>query len=232
MLYSKKIKLGNGTRLEEMKLRNLEFLVTIGEYGNQGLEETTSDIVNGEDTIEEAIEEENNDSQPESSEETEELQVRRSSRTSKKPAYLDDYIYLAGEEGEHLLLLFNEEPWDFKTAMEERVWREACKEDINSIVKNKTWDLVDLPPGVKAIGLKWIFKIKRNADGSINKYKSRLVAKGYIQRHGIDFEEVIAPVARIETVRFLIALAASKGWEIHHLDVKTAFLNGDLKEIV
>ena len=97
---------------------------------------------------------------------------------------------------------------------------------------NKTWDLVDLPPGAKPIGLKWIFKIKRNADGSINKYKSRLVAKGYIQRHGIDFEEVFAPVARIETVRFIIALAASRGWEIHHLDVKTAFLNGDLKEVV
>ena len=89
-----------------------------------------------------------------------------------------------------------------------------------------------MPKGAKAIGLKWIFKIKRNADGSINKYKSRLVAKGYIQRHGVDFEEVFAPVARIETVRFIIALAASRGWEIHHLDVKTAFLHGDLKEDV
>lgn len=89
-----------------------------------------------------------------------------------------------------------------------------------------------MPKGAKAIGLKWIFKIKRNADGSINKYKSRLVAKGYIQRHGVDFEEVFAPVARIETARFIIALAASRGWEIHHLDVKTAFLHGDLKEDV
>lgn len=96
--------------------------------------------------------------------------------------------------------------------MEEKVWRDACEDEIESIVKNKTWDLVELPPGAKAIGLKWVFKIKRNADGSINKYKSRLVAKGYIQRHGIDFEEVFAPVARIETVRFLIALAASNGW--------------------
>lgn len=91
---------------------------------------------------------------------------------------------------------------------------------------------MDLPEGTKAIGLKGIFKIKRNAVGSINKYKSRLVAKGYIQRHGIDFEEVFAPVARIETIRFIIGLAASNGWEIHHLDVKTAFLHGDLKENV
>ena len=91
---------------------------------------------------------------------------------------------------------------------------------------------MDLPKGAKAIVLKWIFKIKRNADGSINKYKSRLVAKGYIQRHSVDFEEVFAPVARIETVGFIIALAASRGCEIHHLDVKTAFLHGDLKEDV
>ena len=74
--------------------------------------------------------------------------------------------------------------------------------------------------------------MKRNSDGSINKYKARLVAKGYIQRHGIDFDEVFAPVARIETVRLIIGIAASRGWELHHLDVKTAFLHGDLKEEV
>lgn len=80
--------------------------------------------------------------------------------------------------------------------------------------------------------MKWIFKIKIYSDGSINKYKSRLVAKGYTQRHGIDFKEVFAPVARIETIRFIIALAASHDWEAHHLDDKTAFLHGDLKKDV
>lgn len=118
-------------------------------------------------------------------------------------------------------------PW-----WKKKVWHDACEEEIKSIIKNKTWDLVDLPPGSKPIGLKWIFKIKKNADGSIQKYNSRLVAKGYVQRHGINFEEVFTPVARIETVRFLISLAASNGWEIHHLDVKTAFFHGDLKEVV
>lgn len=115
--------------------------------------------------------------------------------------------------------------------MKQRMIR-ACKDEILSITKLECWTLVDLPHGVKPIGLKWIFKLKRNSDGSINKYKARLVAKGYVQQYGVDYVEVFAPVARIETIRLLISLAASHGWEIHHLDVKTAFLHGDLKEIV
>ena len=145
---------------------------------------------------------------------------------------MSDYVYLVEAEGERLIFLINEEPYDFKEAMEKKVWRDACEDEISSIIKNKTWELVDLPKGAKPIGLKLIFKIKRNSDGTINKHKSRLVAKGYIQRHGIDFEEVFAPVARIESIRLIISIAASKGWELHHLDVKTAFLHGDLKEDV
>lgn len=96
----------------------------------------------------------------------------------------------------------NNELWNIDEAKDKKVWRDACEDEINSIVKNKTWVLVELPAGEKAIGLKWIFKIKRNAHRSINKYKARLVAKGYIQRHGIDFDEVFAPVARIELYVF------------------------------
>ena len=129
-------------------------------------------------------------------------------------------------------MTLNDEPWSYSEASELKVWNDSCDDEIKSIIKNKTWELVDLPAGAKAIGLKWIFKIKRNANGSINKYKARLVAKGYIQRHGVDFDEVYAHVARIETIRFLIALASSRGWEVHHLDVQTAFLHGDLKEDV
>ena len=76
------------------------------------------------------------------------------------------------------------------------------------------------------------FQDQERPDGNIVKYKARLVAKGYAQRFGVDFEEVFAPVARIETVRVLLALAAQGGWEVHHMDVKSAFLNGDLSETV
>ena len=129
-------------------------------------------------------------------------------------------------------MVINDEPWDFNEAKDIKFWVDACKDEILSIEKNNTWDLVELPTGVKPIGLKWIFKIKRNADGSISKYKARLVAKGYVQKHGIDYDEVFAPVARVETIRLIIALAASKSWEVHHLDIKTAFLHGELREDV
>ena len=106
------------------------------------------------------------------------------------------------------------------------------KEELDSIEKNQTWEMVTPPPGCKPIGLKWVYKIKRNSHGDIVRYKARLVAKGYVQNFGIDYEEVFAPVARIETIRVLLALAAQEGWQVHHMDVKSAFLNGELKEEV
>ncbi|KAL1225767.1 Retrovirus-related Pol polyprotein from transposon TNT 1-94 [Cardamine amara subsp. amara] len=158
--------------------------------------------------------------------------VTRYGRTITKPRYLDDYALLADQESEKLLLTIDGEPENFYEARDMSEWIEAMEAELNSIARNNTWELVDKPAGIKPIGLKWIFKIKRKADGTVNKYKARIVAKGYVQQQGIDFEEVFAPVARIETIRLLIALAATNGWEIHHLDVKTAFLNGELKELV
>jgi len=103
---------------------------------------------------------------------------------------------------------------------------------MQSIERNKTWELVKLPVGKKPIGLKWVFKLKRNSNGEVVKYKARLVAKGYVQKYGIYFEEVFAPVARLDTVRVLLAFAANNGWKVHHLDVKSAFLHGKLEEEV
>ncbi|XP_076892063.1 putative mitochondrial protein AtMg00820 [Bidens hawaiensis] len=90
------------------------------------------------------------------------------------------------------------------------------EEEIESIERNKTWWLVEAPPKLKPIGLKWVYKIKRDEVGKITKYKGRLVAKGYVQKYGIDFEEVFAPVARIETVRLLLAggVRVSTGWVV------------------
>jgi hypothetical protein len=88
---------------------------------------------------------------------------------------------------------------------------EAMDKEMQSIIKNETWELVKLPTGKRPIGLKWVYKLKRNSQGEVVKHKARLVAKGYVQKHGIDFEEVFAPVARLDTVRLLLAFAANNG---------------------
>ncbi|KAL5575123.1 hypothetical protein UlMin_016822 [Ulmus minor] len=105
-------------------------------------------------------------------------------------------------------------------------------EEIKAIKKNGTWKLTSLPKGHKAIGVKWVYKTKQNAKGEIKRYKARLVAKGYSQKAGIDYDEVFAPVARLETIRLIISLAAQNKWKIQQMDVKSAFLNGVLEEEV
>ena len=99
-------------------------------------------------------------------------------------------------------------------------------------MRNTTWDLVELPKDKVPMGSKWIFKYKLKADGSIDKFKAILVAKGYSQQEGIEFEETYAPVAKLNTIRLLVASATKHNWIIHRLDVKSDFLNGDLKEEV
>nr|KYP39031.1 Retrovirus-related Pol polyprotein from transposon TNT 1-94 [Cajanus cajan] len=122
------------------------------------------------------------------------------------------------------------EPGSFEEAANQEVWVKAMEEEIKMIEKNNTWELVDFPHGKDIIGVKWVYKTKLNPDGTIQKHKARLVAKGYSQQPGVDYNETFAPVARLDTIRALIALAAHKGWNIHQLDVKSAFLNGILEE--
>jgi hypothetical protein len=133
---------------------------------------------------------------------------------------------------EELLAAIGDEPASAEEAKGVKEWRMAMLEEMVSIEENKTWTLVDPPKGQRAIGLKWVFKLKRDEHGEVVKYKARLVAKGYVQRQGIDFEEVFAPVARMESVRVVLAVAAHHGWSVHHMDVKSAFLNGELAEEV
>src|ERR1700712_2865298 len=103
---------------------------------------------------------------------------------------------------------------------------------MQSMRQNGSWELADLPDDRKAIGCKWVYKIKTNVDGSIQRFKARLVAQGFSQKYGMDYDEVFAPVVRQTTIRTLLSVAARRKMCVEHLDVKTAFLNGDLKETI
>jgi hypothetical protein len=122
------------------------------------------------------------------------------------------------------------EPENYEDAQMNPAWQEAMKEEIHMIEKNHTWELVDRPADKNIIGVKWIFRTKLNADSSINKFKARLVVKGYAQVYGVDYSDTFAPVARMDTIRLLLAVAAHKNWKVFQMDVKSAFLNGDLQE--
>jgi transposase InsO family protein len=124
------------------------------------------------------------------------------------------------------------EPENYQEAAGDKAWQEAMKEELEVIEKNNTWELVERPSDKPVIGVKWVYKTKLHLDGSVQKHKARLVAKGYAQKSGIDYNETFAPVARLDTIRTLIALAAQKGWKLFQLDVKSAFLNGVLEEEV
>ncbi|CAI5491925.1 unnamed protein product [Closterium sp. Naga37s-1] len=125
------------------------------------------------------------------------------------------------------------EPATLKEALESsdaEEWKKAMESELKSIEENGTWELVELPEGRKAITSKWLFKIKSDANGNIERYKSRLVAKGYQQKEKVDYKELFAPVVKPTTLRTLLAGATIKGWVVKQMDVTTAFLNGVLEE--
>jgi hypothetical protein len=105
-------------------------------------------------------------------------------------------------------------------------------QEIDSIEKNKTLDLIDFPSHKKSIGVKWVYKTKLNEKGKIEKHKARLVAKGFSQQPDTDYGETFAPVARLDTVRTLLAIATQHKWQVYQMDVKSSFLNGFLEEEV
>ena len=107
-------------------------------------------------------------------------------------------------------------------------WTTAMEEEIATLEENQTWELVPKPRDVKPISCKWVYKIKTRPDGSIERYKARLVARGFSQQYGLDYDETFSPVAKITTVRVLLALAASKSWPLWQMDVKNAFLHGEV----
>ncbi|KAG5527251.1 hypothetical protein RHGRI_028223 [Rhododendron griersonianum] len=134
-----------------------------------------------------------------------------------------------------MVLQIEADPKTFTEAISSRdaaFWKEAINDEMDSLLSNGTWKLVDLPPGSKSIGCKWVFRRKYNTDNSVHTFKARLVAKGFRQKEGIDYFDTYAPVARITSIRILMALASIYHLQIHQMDVKTAFLNGDIDEEV
>ena len=157
-------------------------------------------------------------------------QYSEEARPERYRSIQDIYDETQATEEDEACFLSGKEPTSYRTTMEEEVWRQAMKEELEAIERNSTWELVKFPEKCKSIGVKWIYKIKRNVSREITRYKAQLVAKGFIQIRGIDYEEVFSSVARAESIRITIAMAAQFKWNLHHLDVKSAFLNGYIEE--
>jgi hypothetical protein len=143
---------------------------------------------------------------------------------------MSDIITDVEEKELQINAISSNEPGSLAEAQADQHWRKAMEDEMAATEENKTWTLCELPQGRRAIGLKWVFKVKRDEVGPVVKNKARLVVKGYAQRKGTEYDEVFSPVARLDTVRLLIALVADRGWEMHHLDVESALLNDDLHE--
>ena len=134
-----------------------------------------------------------------------------------------------------VLLLESDKPTTYAEAMvspDSEAWLEAMRSELKSMDENQVWDLVDPPPGVTAIGCKWVFKKKTDVDGNVQIHKARLVAKGYGQVQGINYNKTYSPVAMLKSMRIVLAIAAYFDYEIWQMDVKTAFLHGNLTEDV
>jgi hypothetical protein len=155
--------------------------------------------------------------------------LRRSVRERRLPKrYSPSYFH-----SNFSLSIIDDDPRTVREAVDSEdgnLWKRAMEEEMASLDKNEAWDLVELPTGRNPIGSKWAFKKKLNAEGKVEKYKARLVAKGYSQVEGIDFGEIFSPVAKLTSIRFQLSIVVAFDFEIEHMDVKIAFLHGDLEK--
>ena len=124
------------------------------------------------------------------------------------------------------------EPRCYQEAVTDVKWRHVMHEEITALENNGTWKIVDLPSNKKPISCKWVYRVKYNSDGSVQRYKARLVVRGDHQIEGLDYNETFAAVAKMTSVRCFLSIVVAKGWELHQMDVNNAFLHGDLDEEV
>jgi histone deacetylase 1/2 len=122
------------------------------------------------------------------------------------------------------------EPASYRRALSDARWRQAMEDEHAALLRNGTWTLVPPPPGCNVIGSRWVFKVKHKADGSLDKFKARLVAQGFTQRYGLDYLDTYSPVVKHATVRLVLALAMARDWTVRQLDISNAFLHGVLEE--
>jgi hypothetical protein len=122
------------------------------------------------------------------------------------------------------------DPETFAEASSHLDWDTTMNEEYHSLMENDTWDIVPLPKGRKLFRCKWVYKTKYASDGSVERHKARLVSKGFSQVEGIDYNETFSPVAKMNSICLVLSLASSHKWEVHQMDVKSAFLHGYLKE--
>ena len=158
--------------------------------------------------------------------------TRRGNRVRKAP---ERYGFHVNANSAAATVVIPDEPTTYRQATsgdDADLWQAAMDDEIQSLKENGTWEEVDPPAGRRIVDSKWVYKIKQKADGSIERYKARVVAKGFSQQFGSDYEETFAPVARYDSFKMLllVAIAAHMGWKPQQMDVKTAFLYGTLKE--
>jgi hypothetical protein len=123
-------------------------------------------------------------------------------------------------------------PSSYRVALKDPHWHSAMLDEFNALIRNDTWSLVPCPAGVNVVTDKWIFRHKLNPDGTLARYKAHWVVRGFTQQAGVDYGETFSPVVKLATIRVVLSIATSHSWPIHQMDVKNAFLHGDLEETV
>lgn len=160
------------------------------------------------------------------------MRTRLKNNIVKPREFTDGIIRYFGAVNTHPSRSVPTEPSSHTEAMHYDQWKEAMDSEYSALIKNQTWILVPPRKNINLIDNKWVFKLKRKADGSVDRYKARLVAKEFKQRFGVDYHDTYSPVVKPTTIRVIISLAVTRGWKLRQIDIQNAFLHGFLQEEV